>query len=69
MIYVVRFHLAHSPTGRRHARVGQVKPDKIYLVILGKIYSSGETTKLNMFQSINSAMDIAMEKDPSAGIC
>lgn len=25
----------------------------------------GETSKLNMFQSINNAMDIAMEKDPS----
>lgn len=27
----------------------------------------GETEKLNMFQSITNAMDIILEKDPTAG--
>ena len=27
----------------------------------------GETTRLNLFQSLTSAMDIALERDPTAG--
>ena len=38
----------------------------VNLYILTLLYL-GETSKLNMFQSINNAMDIAMEKDPSTG--
>ena len=27
----------------------------------------GETTRMNLFQSLTNAMDIALEKDPTAG--
>ncbi len=30
-------------------------------------FFSGETVRMNLFQSLTSAMDIALEKDPTAG--
>ena len=30
-------------------------------------FIAGETTRMNLFQSINSAMDVALQADPSAG--
>lgn len=39
----------------------------VHVRFQNELYFSGKTTKRNMYQAINSALDLVLNKDPSSG--